>query len=555
MVAEPSKWSHGVSGTLKVLGFGLCIFYLGRGLAVWLIVHNVHGFLAFLDDALAGIAIGLAVLLYERRRQHAIDNLRESEERFRLIANAAPALIWMAGTDKLRTYFNKPWLDFTGRSIDAELGNGWAKGVHPEDLQRCLETYEQSFDRREQFRMEYRLQRYDGEYRWILDLGVPRFDQNASFFGYIGIVVDVNDRKEAEQALQQANRVLEERTTALQTREQLLKSFVTHVPAAVEMFDRDMRYLQVSDRFCADYSVISSEILGRSHYEVFPDLPERWTEMHRRGLAGETLRAEEDRWDREDGTVWLRWEIRPWQNLDGEQGGILIFSEDITQRKLAEEALLGMSRKLVDAHEQERTRIARELHDDIVQRLAFLAVQLDQVHQNIPDLGAEIGRQIGDLRNQTTDITNDLQSLSHELHSSKLEYLGIEVAAKNFCKEFGEHKSVEIDFQSHDMPDALPTDLSLTLFRVLQEALSNATKHSGVKSFEVKLWGSAEGVHLTLSDRGIGFDAEAATKGTGLGLTSMQERLRLVGGELSINSQPKRGTTIHARVRLNSGGS
>ena len=555
MVAEPSKWSHGVSGTLKVLGFGLCIFYLGRGLAVWLTVHNVHGFLAFLDDALAGIAIGLAVLLYERRRQHAIDNLRESEERFRLIANAAPALIWMAGTDKLRTYFNKPWLDFTGRSIDAELGNGWAKGVHPEDLQRCLETYEQSFDRREQFRMEYRLQRYDGEYRWILDLGVPRFDQDASFVGYIGIVVDVTDRKETEQALQQANRVLEERTTALQTREELLKSFVTHVPAAVEMFDRDMRYLQVSDRFCADYSVISSEILGRSHYEVFPDLPERWTEMHRRGLAGETLRAEEDRWDREDGTVWLRWEIRPWQNLDGEQGGILIFSEDITQRKLAEEALLGMSRKLVDAHEQERARIARELHDDIVQRLAFLAVQLDQVHQNIPDLGAEIGRQIGDLRNQTTDITNDLQSLSHELHSSKLEYLGIEVAAKNFCKEFGEHQRVEIDFQSHDMPDALPTDLSLTLFRVLQEALRNATKHSGVKSFEVKLWGSAEDVQLTVSDRGVGFDAEAATKGTGLGLTSMQERLRLVGGELSINSQPKRGTTIHARVRLNSGGS
>jgi len=555
MAAEPSKWSHGVSGTLKVLGFGLCIFYLGRGLAVWLTVHNVHGFLAFLDDSLAGIAIGLAVLLYERRRQHAIDNLRESEERFRLIANAAPVLIWMSGTDKLCTYFNKPWLDFTGRSIDAELGNGWAKGVHPEDLQGCLETYEQSFDRREQFRMEYRLRRYDGEYRWVLDLGVPRFDQDGSFVGYIGILVDVTDRKETEQALQQANRVLEEQTAALQTREELLKSFVTHVPAAVEMFDRDMRYLQVSNRFCTDYSVISSEILGRSHYEVFPDLPERWTEMHRRGLAGETLRAEEDRWDREDGTVWLRWEIRPLRNVDGEVGGILIYSEDITHRKLAEAALLDMSRKLIDAHEQERSRIARELHDDIVQRLAFLAVQLDQVHQNLPDLGTEIGRQIGDLRNQTTGITNDLQSLSHELHSSKLEYLGIDVAAKNFCKEFGEHQRVEIDFQSHDMPAALPTEVSLPLFRVLQEALNNATKHSGVKRFEVNLWGSAEDIQLTVSDHGVGFDPEGAAKGTGLGLTSMQERLRLVGGELSINSQPNHGTTIHARVRLNSRGS
>ncbi len=544
-----------MSGTLKSLGVGFCVFFLGSGLAVWLTVHNVHGFLALLDNALAGIAAALVVLLYEHGRQRAIDNLLESERRFRLVANTAPVMIWMSGTDKLCTYVNKPWLDFTGRSLDSELGSGWAEGVHPEDLQRCLDTFTQSFDRRVEFRLEYRLRRYDGEYRWVLGLGVPRFDQDDSFVGFVGIGVDVTDRKETERALRQANRVLEEQTAALQAREELLKSFVTHVPAAVEMFDRDMRYLQVSDRFCADYSVISSEILGRSHYEVFPDLPERWTEMHRRGLAGETLRAEEDRWDREDGTVWLRWEIRPWRNLDGVQGGILIFSEDITQRKLAEAALLEMSRKLIDAHEQERTRIGRELHDDIVQQLVMLAVQLDGVRQDIPDSVSELSRVIVDLRDQTADIMEDVQSLSHELHSSKLEYLGIVEAMKNFCKEFGEHQRLEIDFQSHDMPAALPTELSLSLFRVLQEALRNATKHSGVKRFEVKLWGSAEEIQLTVSDLGAGFDPEAATKGTGLGLMSMQERLRLVGGELSINSKPSRGTTIHARVRLNSGGS
>ena len=122
-------------------------------------------------------------------------------------------------------------------------------------------------------------------------------------------------------------------------------------------------------------------MLGRSHYEVFPDMPERWKEIHRRALAGETLRAEEDRWDREDGTTWLRWEIRPWQNLDGVQGGILIFSEDITHRKNAEEALSGMSRKLIEAHEQERTRIGRDLHDDVVQRLALLSIELEGVQQ------------------------------------------------------------------------------------------------------------------------------------------------------------------------------
>jgi signal transduction histidine kinase len=260
------------------------------------------------------------------------------------------------------------------------------------------------------------------------------------------------------------------------------------------------------------------------------------------------LRAEEDPWDREDGTIWLRWEIRPWQSLDGVPGGILIFSEDITHRKNAQEALLGMSRKLIEAHEQERTRIGRDLHDDFVQRLVMLPLELGGVQQDVPDSASEVRARIGTLQDETTRLTNDVQLLSHELHSSKLEYLGIVGATKNFCKEFSERHKVEIDFQSHDLPTALPTEVSLSLFRVLQEALRNATKHSGVKRFEVRLWGSMGEIHLTISDLGAGFDTETAMKGTGLGLTSMQERLRLVGGKLSINSQPKGGTTIQARI-------
>src|ERR1700739_1100614 len=112
--------------------------------------------------------------------------LQESEQHFRLVADTVPVLIWISGTDKLCTYFNKLWLDFTGRSMAEELGNGWAGCVHPEELQRCLCTYTQSFDQRSEFKMEYRLRRRDGEYRWILNIGVPRFNQDTSFAGYIG---------------------------------------------------------------------------------------------------------------------------------------------------------------------------------------------------------------------------------------------------------------------------------------------------------------------------------------------------------------------------------
>jgi PAS domain S-box-containing protein len=341
--------------------------------------------------------------------------VRESEGRFRLVANTAPVLIWMAGSDKLCTYFNQPWLDFTGRSVDLELGNGWAEGVHSVDLRRCMDTYTQAFDRHEGFRMEYRLRRHDGEYRWVLDIGVPRFNQERSFVGYIGSCVDITDRK------------------------------------------------------------------------------------------------------------------------------------------LAEAALAVVSRKLIDAQEQERTRIARELHDDIGQRLALLTIGLERLQENSPDLPAEVRSSMGGLQKQTSQIATDVQALSHELHSSKLEYLGIAAAMKGFCRDFGEQQSLEIDFKSHDLPSSLSSDISLCLFRVLQEALHNSAKHSGARRFEVQLWETSDEIHLTVCDSGAGFDIEAAKQSRGLGLISMEERLRLLEGTFSIESQPRRGTTIHARVPLPSG--
>ena len=354
------------------------------------------------------------------------------------------------------------------------------------------------------------------------------------------------------QELERRNAELRDLTTLLQTREELLKTFVKHVPAAVAMLDRDMRYLQVSDRWCADFSLDSSQLLGRSHYEIFPDIPERWRQIHRRCLEGETLRAEEDRWDRAGGTTWLRWEIRPWQNLEGVPGGVLIFSEDITHRKHADEALLGMSRKLIEAHEEERTWIARELHDDVNQRLALLAIELDRWNQQLPPSAVEFHDHIQHASQRLSDIAKDIQALSHRLHSSKLEYLGIVAAAKSFCKELSEQQKVEIDFSHTAIPRSVPKEISLCLFRVLQETLQNAVKHSGVRHFKVELRGTEGEIQLTVSDLGVGFDPQEAIHRRGLGLISMRERMQLVSGELSIKSHPGSGTTIHARVPFDS---
>jgi PAS domain S-box-containing protein len=426
--------------------------------------------------------------------------------------------------------------------------------IHPDDRASVMKLADCALKTGQPTTGEWRIFWPDGSIHWIAGRWQVFMDESGEPFRVLGANIDVTERKQTEEAFLEVNRALEAQAELLQSREDLLKIFVKHVPAAVAMLDRDMRYLQVSDRWCADYSLGSSEILGRSHYEIFPDLPQRWKEMHRRGLEGETVRVDEDRWDRQGGTtIWVRREIRPWKTSSGIVGGILIFSEDITHRKHAEEELLDMSRKLIEAHEQERTRIGRDLHDDVVQRLVMLALELGGVQQDVPDSASEVRSRIGTLQNETTSITNDVQLLSHELHNSKLEYLGIVGAAKNFCKELSARQNVEIDFQSHDLPTTLPNELSLSLFRVLQEALRNATKHSGVKYFEVRLWGNTGEAHLTVSDLGAGFDTETTLlKSTGLGLTSMQERLRLVHGELSINSQPKGGTTIHARIPFDS---
>ncbi|HST12037.1 MAG TPA: ATP-binding protein, partial [Terriglobales bacterium] len=220
---------------------------------------------------------------------------------------------------------------------------------------------------------------------------------------------------------------------------------------------------------------------------------------------------------------------------------------DVTERRRAEEALAGMSRKLIEAQEQERARIGRELHDDINQKLAMLAIELERLQSNPSDVQATVRA----LRKELAAISNDVQALSHDLHSSKLEYLGVVVGMKSWCREFAERHKLEIDFQS-DVSKSLPAEIGLVLFRVLQEALQNVVKHSGVRRVAVQVRKAPGEVHLLIDDSGGGFDLEAAMQGSGLGLTSMRERVRLLNGTITIDSKPHHGTNIRVQVPIGS---
>jgi signal transduction histidine kinase len=220
----------------------------------------------------------------------------------------------------------------------------------------------------------------------------------------------------------------------------------------------------------------------------------------------------------------------------------------VTERKRAEEALSTIGRRLIEAHEEERTWIGRELHDDINQRLALLAVELDLWRK--AESRSNFSEHLSHAQSRIKEISKDVQALSHRLHSSKLDYLGLTAAARSFCKELSEKAQVDVQFHHSAVPSIMPKEVSLCLFRVLQEALQNATKHSGVRVFHVNLRGIPDGLELTVSDDGIGFDEQEGFSRQGLGLISMRERLQMVDGVLEIRTHPGGGTAVSARVPL-----
>jgi PAS domain S-box-containing protein len=337
---------------------------------------------------------------------------RESEKRFRVMADTTPSLVWMCDPQGKIMYLNERRLAFTGPDPKGGDGDTWAANVHPDDLKNVLDTVSQALKNHQAFSREYRLRRGDGVYRWIFDVASPRVNGDGSFAGFIGSAIDTTDQKLAQQALER------------------------------------------------------------------------------------------------------------------------------------------VSGQLIEAQEKERSRVARDLHDDICQRLALLSMELAQTNRTSSGSSEALKKMLGDIQQHCSEIAGDVQSLSHQLHSSKLDYLGIVAAIRGFCAEFSKQHRVDIEFSESNVPTDLPKDISLSLFRVAQEALHNAVKYSGVNQFAIELSGMEDAIRLVVSDAGAGFDVAEAKKNRGLGLLSMQERIHLVHGSFSVESKPWEGTRIMAVVPL-----
>jgi PAS domain S-box-containing protein len=253
-----------------------------------------------------------------------------------------------------------------------------------------------------------------------------------------------------------------------------------------------------------------------------------------------------------DGTVrWFAATGQFYFRSNGTAERMLGMAADITERKQAEDALANVSLRVIEAEERERKRISEDLHEDIGQQLTMLAIEIEQLKQDHSGVTAGLAGRLDVASAQVLKVLDDVKASAHELHSPRLEYLGLAPLMRAFCNEFSNRKGVTIDFTSNDLPAVVPPEVSICFFRVLQEALHNGLQHSGVRRFEVQAWGMPDEIQLRVCDSGTGFDPATAMKRGGLGLIRMEQRLKLLKGTLSIESQPQQGTTVLARVPRN----
>jgi signal transduction histidine kinase len=300
-------------------------------------------------------------------------------------------------------------LDFRGRTLEQEQGDGWTGGVHLQDVKACIQTFFDAFDSHAPFTMEYRFRRHDGQFRWIASHGVPQFDSAGTFLGYVGSCIDITDRVTAEQE-----------------------------------------------------------------------------------------------------------------------------ARDLSER-------------LINAQDGERARVARELHDDVSQRLARLALDLGRLNPGRPR--AEVDAVVMGVREEIMRLNEDVHALSYNLHPSVLVDLGLDAALKGECDRIARRGAIAVSLKLRELPGAVSRDVALGLFRVAQEALRNAVEHGRSESIHVTLRGVDDGLQLAVRDDGVGFDA-SRHRHPSLGLASMRARMRLLNGELDVESAPGEGTMVVAWVPL-----
>jgi PAS domain S-box-containing protein len=501
------------------------------------------------------------IMLDVTERKAAEQALRESEDRFRTVANAAPVMIWVTDRDKACTFTNSGWLDFTGRPKGHELGSGWTECIHPDDVASAVETYSRAFDLRQGFDMEYRLRRHDGEYRSIQDKGVPRYASDGTFLGYIGICIDVTESRNAQRSLE--------------AQRSFLHQVIDINPNFIFAKDRQGRFMLANQAIADAYGVTVDELIGRTDADLSPNMQEveffRKTDLEVMDTLSERFITEERMTDCHGTVHWLQTVKRPIQGTDGITPMVLGASTDITQRKQAELALQEQRAQMthvarVSVMGELAASLAHELNQPLAAILSNAQAALRFMERDEIDYQEirEILKDIVTADRRAGEVIRHVRALVKK-REAVLEFVPIDLAEliRSVLALVHSNAVAQNVFVSVEMPDDVTSvrgdrvhlqQVILNMLLNAFDAMSECRPHERSVTLRVTRQPDRM-VRISISDRGPGladgmvdkiFEPFYTTKveGLGMGLSICRSIIELHGGTVSAENNASGGATF-----------
>ena len=467
----------------------------------------------------------------------------QHKQQSRALIDAIPQQIWSGPADGSLDFCNERWRSYMGLGLEELQGEGWQSMLHPDDREQVLRAWHESVTNGTPYEQQERHRRADGQYRWFLARGMPLRDADGRIVRWYGTNTDIEDLKRAEDARRQI--------------EEQHRIVVETATEAVVSIDQDSQVLFVNPATTRIFGYESAELIGQSLTMVMPEFLRK---LHAAGLQRYLT----------TGQRHINWQGTELFGLrkNGEEFPVDVsfgevrkegrsiftgFIRDITERKRFEEELRRLSGQLLRLQDEERRRIARDLHDSTGQDLVALATTLSQLHASIPSSGRKLRKITSQCQALADRCVREVRTLSYVLHPPMLDEAGLEDALRHYAAGFGERTGIEVELEISPRFGRMTPEAELALFRVVQESLTNIQRHSGSLQAKIRMNRAPRKITLEVSDKGSGIPRNLRRRdrelhfSLGVGIPSMHERVKLIGGQLDIESSSS-GTTVRVTI-------
>ncbi|MBW2604384.1 MAG: PAS domain S-box protein [Deltaproteobacteria bacterium] len=471
-------------------------------------------------------------------RMAAEKALHQSEEKYRLLVKNLPSVVYKGYPDWSVEFFDSKIEQITGYRADQFNSKKmtWKDVVIHEDLAAAKETFVTALKTDKSYVREYRIESKRGSIYWIQERGQIVCNDKREIEYVSGVFFDITDNKKAQEKLRKS--------------EEMARALLNATTDAVVLLNQEGMILDINDTYAQKFQKTPDEMLGLCiWYLVSHEVAGlRMVNVNKVFRTDRPVRIVDERHG-----IWHDTIIYPVSNPRGEVTRVAVFAQDITDRKRAEEHIHTLTQQLMKAQENERQRIARDLHDNVAQELSLLKINLGTLFDNHPSIPDEIRQKTSELSKILQRSISAVRDMAYDLHPPGLYQLGLVHTMYQYCEEFSEKNEIDIDFFAAGMDDLkIPSDTEINLYRLIQEAIWNIKKHAQSAKVTIKLVASFPNIILRIEDDGQGFNVRErlaqASKEKRMGLRSMEQRVSLLNGKMKIQSRPKEGTKVFIEV-------